>query len=92
MAEKTISQDLTLGHRLSSAFLQKNVTDADYTDDQGVLDDSEDILQESTDKILKHGRKPGLQIKVKETKLMSIDKNTSLQRFPEHVNLNVKIG
>ena len=41
--------------------------------------------------MLKHGRKAGLQINVKKTKVMSIDKNTSQQPFHDLVNLNVKI-
>ena len=91
MAEKTASQGFTLQRRLSSHSPEKHVTDTNYADDLGFLNDTKDGLQESNDKILKHGRKPGLQINVKKTKLMSIDKNTSQQLFPEHVSLNTKI-
>ena len=90
MAEKTASQHLTLQHPLSSRCPEKHVMDANYADDLGVLNDSEDGLQEPTDKILKHGRKAGKYVKVK-TKVMSINKNINQQPFPEHVNLNVKI-
>ena len=91
MTEKTTSKGLTLQRRLSSRCPEKHVTDINYSDDLGVLDDSKEGLQESIDKILKHGRKAGLQINVKKTKVMSIDKNISQQPFPEHKNLNIKI-
>ena len=89
---QTASQGFTLKHRLSSCCPEKHVTDVNYGDDLDILDDNEDGLQQSTNKTLKHDRKAGLQINVKKTKVMSINKNTSQQSFHELVNLNVKIG
>jgi len=83
MSEKTASL-------ASLGFPEKNVTDIDYVDDLGLLDNNKTGLEESTDAISKHGRKAGLHINIKKTKAMSIDKYTSQQPFPEHVNLNIK--
>ena len=91
ISNKTISKGLTLQHRQSSRQPEKHVTDADYADDLGVLDNTENGLQESTDMITKHCKKAGLQINVAKTKVMSIDKHTNQQPFPKHVNLNIKI-
>ena len=92
MSNKTISSGFTLQHRQSSRQPARHVTDADYADDLGVLDDSVIGLQESTDLITHHCRKAGLQINVGKTKVMSIDKNINQQPFPEHACLNIKIN
>ena len=84
------SQGLTLQRQLTSHCPEKHVTDSNYIDDLGVLDDSENGLQQSG-KILKHSRKVDFQINVKKAKVTSIGKNTSQQPFPEHVNLKGKI-
>ena len=89
MAEKIALQALTLQRQLSSHSPEKHATDINYADDLGALNDTKDGLQESTDKILKNGRKAGLQINVKKTKLMSIDKKTSQQPF---LNIKIDVG
>ena len=52
MTEKTTPQGLTLQCRLSSPCPEKHITDTNDADNLGVLNDSKNGLQESTDKIL----------------------------------------
>lgn len=91
MAEKVQSKGFTLQHRLSSWNPEKHVTDIDYADYLGVLDDTEIGLQESTDLTVKHCKKTGLQVNVDKTQVICIDKNTSQRPFPQHVNMDIKI-
>ena len=91
IAHKRVSQGAVLQKRLSSRYPAVNISDIDYADDLGALDNTKEGLQETTDNIAKFAAYSGLRINVGKTKTMSISKSASQRPYLEKDTLETTV-
>jgi len=91
IAHKTVSRGAVLQKRQSSRFPEVTISDIDYADDLGALDNTKEGLQETTDNIAKFAAYGGLRLNVAKTKTMSISKSASQPPYLEKDTLETTV-
>ena len=87
---KSISKGAVL-QKPTETLAGKEVMDTDYADDMGLLDNTKDGLQETTDLLCKFSAYAGLRVNASKTKVMSVGKGMSQRPFSEQHTLETTV-